>query len=302
MKAVRPAFPDGHFYSPIVNIDEISARQDRLWPREPHVVGIDFAPDRQREFLTKQLRQFTREYDYPEDFEPSGPSYQFFTRNPQFSWLDARVLFAMLRQLAPEHMIEVGSGYSSLLTADVSRRFLGGRLNFTCIDPYPRQVLIDGVPGITRLIPQKAEELPLALFERLRSGDVLFIDSSHVSKTGSDLNYIMFEIIPRLRVGVVIHFHDIFLPHDYPREWVLREGRSWNEQYLLQALLVFTNGFEVLFGSSYVFHYFPTELTNALDGRVFGGGSFWLRRAGQTAPAGRRGLSGRIRGHGGMRP
>jgi hypothetical protein len=111
--------------------------------------------------------------------------------------------------------------------------------------------------------------------------DVLFIDSSHVAKTGSDVNFLYFDVLPRLAKGVNVHVHDIFLPHDYPRHWVVDEKRSWNEQYLLRALLMYSSAFQVVFGCSYAFYAFPTLVQRALafpDGRAFAGGSFWMRR------------------------
>src|SRR5262249_1946304 len=151
----------------------------------------------------------------------------------------------LLRYWQPRRLIEIWSGYSTLLSADVNRRFLGGSMQLTCIEPYPREFLRRGIPGVTRLIEKKAQDVELDVFAELEAGDVLFIDSSHVSKTGSDVNRIYFEIVPRLRPGVHVHVHDIFLPDDYPREWVLGENRSWNEQYLLRALLMYSTRFRV---------------------------------------------------------
>ena len=280
MFARRPAFPDGHFYSPVVDPDSISSRQDRIWPATPTVLGIQFRAPQQRKFLTGDFRRYVREYDYPDQPSAEAESYRFYDRNPQFSWLDSRALFVMLRRLRPDRMIEVGSGFSSLLTADVNRRFFDGRLDFTCIEPYPPPPLQQPVPGITCLIQSKVEDVPLPEFQRLRRRDILFFDSSHVAKTGSDVNYIMFEILPRLAPGVVVHFHDIFLPNDYPKEWVLEEGRSWNEQYVLRALLMYADAFQVLFGSAFVFHYFPDLVAEILGGQRFGGGSLWLKTMG----------------------
>ena len=106
----------------------------------------------------------------------------------------------------------------------------------------------------------------------LLSKNILFIDSSHVSKTGSDVNHIYFEIIPRLKKGVVVHIHDIFLPSDYPQDWVLNQGRSWNEQYVVRALLMYTRAFEVLFGSAYAVHKYPQLVQRISGGKLEGGG------------------------------
>lgn len=178
-------------------------------------------------------------------------------------------------------MLEVGSGFSTLLTVDVKHRFLGGNLDITCIEPFPRPFLKSGLNGLTRLIERKVQDVALVEFEQLMPGDILFIDSSHVAKTGSDVNFLYFEVLPRLRPGVRIHVHDIFFPNDYPKDWVIEQNRSWNEQYLLRALLMYSTAFGVVFSSSYAYWRFPDLVRNALalpDGRVFGGGSIWLER------------------------
>jgi hypothetical protein len=178
-------------------------------------------------------------------------------------------------------MIEVGSGFSTLLAADVNRRFLDSSMEITCIEPFPRPFLRNGVPGVTRLLEAKVQDIPLHEFAALEAGDILFIDSSHVAKTGSDVNFLYFEVLPRLAHGVRVHIHDIFLPHDYLRSWVVDENRSWNEQYLLRALLMYSRAFRVVFGCSYAFWRFPELVRTALAhplGHAFAGGSFWIER------------------------
>jgi predicted O-methyltransferase YrrM len=269
-------FPDGHFYSAVVNVAELARERARVWPDEPTIVGIDFRHESQRRILVEEFPKYAGDFDYPFDLPPGSPEYAYRRNNPVFSMFDATTLFVLLRSIRPTHMIEVGSGYSSLLVADVNRRFLGSSLDFTCIEPYPRPFLKEGIPGMTRLITKRVQEAPLGEYQRLGAGDILFIDSSHVGKTGSDVNHLFFEVIPRLRAGVVIHVHDIFLPHDYPVERVLGEKLSWNEQYLLRALLMFSDTFEVVFGASYARHYFPELLDEAARATL--SGSFWFRK------------------------
>ena len=159
---------------------------------------------------------------------------------------------------------------------------MNGSCNFQCIEPYPRDFLVAGVAGISELITQKVQDVPLNMFEKLQKGDILFIASSHVCKTGSDVNFLYFEILPRLKSGVMIHIHDIFLPFEYPVEWVLDENRSWNEQYLLRALLMYSDTFRVFFACNYAYMEFSGLVSKALDlpsGRGLGGGSFWLEKA-----------------------
>ncbi len=279
--AKQPAHPAGHFYSPVVAPEEIARREAEIWPADPQVLGIDFDDASHCTVLDEWFPRFMPDWDYPEILDETPDLDRFYTRNSQFSWLDCRSLYVILRALAPRRMIEVGSGFSSLLTADVNHRFLAGDVDFTCIEPYPRAFLRKGIDGISRLIEAKVQDVPLDTFAALESGDLLFIDSSHVAKTGSDVNYLFFEVLPRLAKGVYVHIHDIFLPHDYLRDWVIRENRSWNEQYVLRALLMYSTAFRVVFGCSYAYHRFPDRVARALAhpaGHAFAGGSFWIQR------------------------
>lgn len=277
----KACYDDGHFYSPVVDTHDVEQREATIWPAAPEVLGIDFNDASHLRVLEEWFPRHLPDYDYPEVLDESADLGDFFTRNSQFSWLDCRTLFVMLRELRPRRMIEVGSGFSSLLTADVNRRFLDRSIDFTCIEPYPREFLRRGIDGVSRLLEQRVERVPLGTFEELAAGDLLFIDSSHVAKTGSDVNFLYFEVLPRLTRGVHVHIHDIFLPHEYPRDWVVGENRSWNEQYLLRALLMYSSGFDVLFGCSYAFQRFPELVVRALahpKGHGFAGGSFWMTR------------------------
>lgn len=280
-KPVQSLFPPGHFYSPVVDPAALQPRRAELWPTHPVVLGIDFDDASHLRVLGEHFPRYLGDYDYPETLPETPDLAQFFTRNSQFSWLDCRALFVLLRAWQPRRVIEVGSGFSSLLVADVNRRWFDGTIDVVCIEPYPRPFLSRGVPGITRLLQAPVQAVPLAEFERLGAGDVLFIDSSHVAKTGSDVNFLFFEVLPRLAPGVYVHLHDVFLPADYPQDWVLAENRSWNEQYLLRAFLMFNSVWRIVFGCAYAHHRFPEQVRRALAhprGRAFGGGSLWLRR------------------------
>lgn len=279
----RPAsHPDGHFYSPVVDPDEIAQRRHEIWPAQPFVAGVDFDDEAHRRVLSEVFPRFIADYRYEEAAPAEDAELdRFYTRNSQFSWLDSRALFVLLREWRPRRIIEVGSGYSSLLMADVNQRFLDGACDITCIEPYPRPFLRRGLPGLSRVIEERVQRVDMSEFARLEAGDILFIDSSHVAKTGSDVNHLYFEVLPRLAHGVRVHVHDIFLPHDYPPDWVIDENRSWNEQYVLRALLMHSAAFHVVFGCSYAYHRFPEEVRQALNvasGRAFGGSSFWIER------------------------
>ncbi len=272
---LKIAFPIGHFYSPIVDPATLS---ETLFAARRDLAGIDFQHERHRQILREWFPLYLPDYDYPDEGDVHEPT-SYFHNNDQFSWLDPRALYVILRHLRPRRIIEVGSGFSSLLIADVAQRYLPGS-RFCCIEPYPRAFLLRGVPGIHELLVERAENLPAQIFEGLGAGDVLFIDSSHVAKTGSDVNFLFFDVLPRLAPGVLIHVHDIFLPLEYPKVWVIDENRSWNEQYVLQALLMYSTRFEVLFGSAYAAAVLGEEVIAALnrpDGHGMSGGSFWLR-------------------------
>lgn len=274
-------WPLDHYYSPVPNNRTLTREpaRSRVWPEQPRPsVGIDWREQEQ----VSLVRGFARFGDFELPERPTGDPRDFHLGNDMFSRLDAWVLQAMLRHLRPERMIEVGCGWSSLLSARVNREHLGGSMQFTCIEPYPPDYLAGiGVEGISRLIPERVEELALDPFSELRGGDVLFIDTSHVVKTGGDVVFLFQEVVPRLAPGVVVHVHDIFMPRDYPEAWVL-SGRAWNEQYLVQSFLSFNSAFRILLGSAWLTHCRPDVLESVLPDYPAsygdGGGSLWIER------------------------
>jgi hypothetical protein len=250
--------------------------RSRVWPQFPRATpGIEWREEAQVAILRDELGQLS-EFVFAD--APTGDPHEYHSGNDMFSRLDAWILQAMLRHHRPKRMIEVGCGWSSLVTARVNREHLGGSMRFTCIEPYPPNFLGDGVDGISRLIVSRVEELPVDLFLELRADDVLFIDTSHVVKTGGDVVFLFHEVLPRLALGVVVHIHDIFLPDDYPQEWVF-SGRAWNEQYLVRSFLTFNHAFEVLLSVGWLTHRRPDVLAKTVPGYpAGGGGSLWVKR------------------------
>lgn len=271
------AFPAGHYHSPIPSPDDMLRRQHELWASRETLVGVDMQVPSQLDLL-ERLRPYVAAINYP--VEASTDPNQYYYQNGMFPVLDAEFLFGALCLLKPERVVEVGSGFSSLVMADVNRRILHGAMDITCIEPYPRDFLMVGVPGIARVVASRLEEADPALFEELQSGDVLFIDSSHVSKTGSDVNYLFFDLLPRLRPGVYVHLHDIFLPDEYPQSWVMDEQRSWNEQYLLHAFLMHNNAWRVVWMAYYMVSRHMPLITSVFPRcpSLGSGGSFWMQR------------------------
>jgi len=273
-------FPAGHYYSPMYDADALRERRMQIWPERPRSMpDVRWRDEAQVELCRDVFAQQTPlELARHQDADESI----YWADNDQYPALDAWVLAALLRSVKPARMIEVGSGFSSLITARVNREELDGALDFTCIEPYPRGFLTKGVPGITRLREELVQDTPLEVFDELAAGDILFIDSSHTVKTGGDVSWIFGEIVPRLAPGVYVHVHDIFLPGDYPEPWVV-EGWGWNEIYLVRAFLSYNDTFEVIWGAQYMLQNHPDEVLAAFPGqREYlhrGGGALWLRRS-----------------------
>jgi predicted O-methyltransferase YrrM len=270
-----------HFHSPVPDTTVLGTptMRARLWPEEaPEQPGLDWRGDAQLALVAELAKQEAMRFP-----QTSEDPHEFFSTNPAFSPHDAWALQAMLRHLRPRRMVELGSGWTSLLAARVNREQLGGEMSLVCVDPYLQDFLRGGVDGIGELIEEGAEELPLEFFAELGPGDVLFIDSTHTVKTGSDVVYLFGEVIPRLAPGVVVHVHDVFLPGEYPPQWVL-SGWSWNEQYLVQAFLAFNREFEVVLSLGWLAHRHPEVVEAAVpdfEGFYPGrGGSLWIRRTG----------------------
>lgn len=279
----RPAmrFDIGEFYSPMYDTRDIPQMRDRLWPAHPRATpGIEWRGKEQRDlclevFAAQSPCRFPRFSEDPTEY---------FVDNGQYPPLDAWVLEGMLRHHRPRRIIEVGCGYSTLVSARVCREDLGSGTELTCIDPYPKPFLLEGgLPGITHLRAEKVEDAPLELFDDLAAADVLFIDTSHTVKTGGDVTWLFNEVLPRLRPGVVVHIHDIFLPYEYPEPWVL-EGKGWNEMYLVHSFLQFNSAFEILWGAAYMLGKHGEDVITAFPEfsrhAAMAGASLWIRRTG----------------------
>jgi hypothetical protein len=256
-----------HFYEPIPDTQSLP---ETLWSQPSELEGIDMNESMQLDLLRNHFSKFRDEYNNLPVEPPPG-------QKRPFRGVDALVAYCMIRHFQPELIAEVGSGWSSLVLGQVAAKNKNSAL--ICIDPFPSDVLRKGFPGLRSLIEKKIQDIDLEFFSQLDSGDVLFIDSSHAVKIGGDVNYLFLEVLPRLRPGVIVHVHDIFLPFEYRRDWVLGEFRFWTEQYILQAFLTFNSQFEVLLANSYLNHYHRPELKAAFPGlSSWAGGSFWMRR------------------------
>lgn len=270
-------FPPGHYYSPIVDTKELKQREKELWNSAPTALeGINLNIGHQQK-LVQQMSPFYA--DIPFAFEKKE-GLRYYYNNNFYSYTDALTLSIMMRLFKPKRIIEAGSGFSSAVMLDTNQLFLQGAVQLSFIEPYPERLnslLTEQDKKHAAVIQENIQQVPLSFFESWEGNDILFIDSTHVAKTGSDVNYIFFHVLPVLKPGVLIHIHDIFYPFEYPKDWVL-SGRNWNEAYMLRAFLTNNNEYEVLFFADYlhknhsgIFSEMPLFYKST-------GANFWMRK------------------------
>ena len=245
LQSLNRFVPPGHFYSPIPALEDIVRDQARLFPNPlPCTLpGIDLREAEQMALLNECIPFYT---EMPFAPQPT-PGLRYHFENGAYSYADAIFLYFMLRRLRPRRVIEVGSGHSSCVMLDTNALFLGNSAELVFVEPYPEllhSLLQPGDADRVRILPQRLQDVPLELFATLEANDILFIDSTHVAKIGSDVITVFDRILPSLKPAVVVHFHDIFYPFEYPCYW-LEEGRAWNEAYMLRAFLQYNAAFQI---------------------------------------------------------
>lgn len=263
-----------NYHSPVPDtreLDELDFRERADFLALCHVDAAG-----QLSFL-ESIARWAAETDSLPGEQPSPDDFHW--NNSFFGNLDALTYYCIVRELKPRRIVEIGCGYSTMLSARAS--VLNGHTELLCVDPHPAKVLT-GLRGVKRVLAVRAQRLPREFFDELGDGDILFVDSSHVSKIGSDVNFLVLDVLPRLRDGVLVHFHDVFLPYEYPRAWV--DGLAFlNEQYLLAAFLLFNERFELLALNQYLSRVHRDGLEKAFA-RTFPPqplvepSSLWLRR------------------------
>lgn len=245
------AFPAGHFYSPIPDQEDVHKFFESFDSKKVMLPEIDINKEGQLQVF-QDVVQFYNKCPFP---EKQTDGYRYYYDQDWFCYGDALMLYSFLRKNIPNRIIEVGSGYSSAVMLDTIDHFLSqNQIEISFIEPFPNRLmslLNDSDKKRYNIIDAKVQELPLDTFKSLHSGDLLFIDSSHVLKCGSDLQYLMFEVLPILPEGVFVHFHDIFYPFEYPSDW-LKDGRYWNEGYLLRAFLSYNREWSIYMFNSYL--------------------------------------------------
>jgi hypothetical protein len=248
-----------HYYEPLPDFRAITPEQIQ---RRREFASIDFRWD-------EQLRLLGALESYAGELPESE------VHNDYFSGLDAVVYYSLIRHLKPRRIIEIGGGYSTRIAGKALAANQSGRL--TCIEPFPER--LNGSSLGIELITKRVEEIDVSFFSSLKANDILFIDSSHTVKFGSDVCYEFLEILPSLKRGVWVHVHDIFFPHDYPAEWLLKRRLALNEQYLLEAFLAFNRGFEVALANYWLaLVHVPAVRRLFASAGPSGSSSFWFYR------------------------
>lgn len=271
LAGVPPALfkvPPGHFYSCFPDISMVESRWDRIFGEPANgLLGVSENFDVQLE-LAASLEKYIASFPYK--LSPNGDEisctyegrplrYRCFEGNTTFH-LDAVILQAMLRSLKPQRVIEIGSGYSSAIMLDIREMEGWGNQELTFVEPYSQDyffpLLRPEDRDTIRIIEQPLWEVDRAEFESLGSGDLLFIDSSHVAKIGSDVYDYLFNVLPLLKSGVLIHIHDITSYFEVAPNW-FTNGWYWNEGAFLRAFLMYNDSFEIIFHSSLLREKFP---------------------------------------------
>ena len=266
-----------HYYEPLPDFARITIDQTS---RRRCSEAIDFNLGRQVESVRRLGERYRAEL-----LElASNAAVGFDFQNDYFAGLDAAVYYALVRDLKPARIIEIGSGYSTRIADLALHRNAaeGRRGRLTCIEPFPEPRLMDARLDID-LIEQPVEHLAVDVFNVLTAGDILFIDSSHAVKFGGDVCREFLDILPSLKPGVWVHVHDIFFPHDYPAEWLLEKRIAFNEQYLLEAFLSYNQTFSVQIANYWLALEFAADVAALWPdiqkaARHQGRASFWMRK------------------------
>jgi hypothetical protein len=260
--------PPGNYLSPLSSQADI----DRAIRAKSDLPGIVLDEEAQLDLL-KQLAGWWS--DVPEG---GSASHRYYSENAMYGLADAAVYFGMLRYIKPKRIIEVGCGLSSAVAMDYADAY-DSDLSLTFIEPNPQRlesIMRPSDRSRCTVIDKQVQDVDLSVYAALEPGDALFIDSSHIVKPGSDVNWLYLEVLPTLPSGTFVHIHDIFWPFEYPVEW-LQERRDWTEGYLLRALLTDSDRWRVLLFSNWLWQN-HRELFRGANSRGPGPGSFWMVR------------------------
>lgn len=223
-----------------------------------------------------ELKGFSRELVAPISDDPDSPE-GFFWENGQFGYSDALSYYAFIRSRKPKRIVEIGAGYSTLVASKAIEA--NGFGSITCIEPFPRPFL-ESTPHVEEVVKVPVQDIDAGWINaKVADDDILFIDSTHTVKIGSDCLHIYLRLLPNLQHRLLVHVHDVFLPDGMPAEWARNNHIYWTEQYLLLAYLLDNPSVQVEWGSHYHLKYNRESLQALGPSHVLpGGSSFWFTR------------------------
>ena len=272
------------YYSPLNDCDQLETNRD-VWKSQEISADINWEIEEQMAVARKIGRYVEELRDIP--IHPPADGSLFAWKNNFWENADAIAQYGIVRSHKPARYVEIGCGWSTLLLkkALAENAKEGSRTDVTLIEPYPNPRLFKHFPSHWTIHRSTIQRASLVIFDSLEAGDVLFYDGSHCSKVGSDVNWFFFKILPRLKPGVIIHLHDIFLPNEYPEPWIFERGQTWNEQYVLQAFLMNNRDYRILIANRFLFTQRQKELEQLYQSiQPVYGSSFWMQK-GATAIA-----------------
>lgn len=271
----RLAFPPGHFASPIPNPEEV-LNDKQLFDEDQVIADINLNESGQMD-LFSQFGDILNNNIY----NNSSGDTRYHFENGMLGPMDGLMLYSMIRYFNPKKIVEVGSGYSSAIMLDVNNNFRNNDMDLTFIEPYPdrlKSLLREEDFSAVTILEEKIQQVDLTIFDALEANDILFLDTSHIVKTGSDVNFWLFNILPRLKPGVIIHIHDIFWPFEYPKEWI-RQQKCYTELYLIRAFLMNNKDYEIQLFNNYLQKRYPEIVEKQLPVLMnTQGGSIWLKK------------------------
>ena len=269
---IIPVCPGG-YSSPYASKKEIKQYNFNA-PYPETLQGIDLNTTEQMDLLNT-FDLFYNELPFTDEKQKR---LRYYYNNSWFGYSDAIFLYCMLRHLKPKKIIEVGSGFSSSVMLDTNELFFENSINCTFIEPYPQRLesLLNNCGKNFEILKSKVQEISKEVFQKLGENDILFIDSSHISKFNSDVNYLIHQILPELSDGVYIHFHDVVYPFEYSKKAILNGD---NEAYILRAFLQYNKEFKIAMFHSYLRRMYTAEIKNRFPLlSQHSGGSIWLKK------------------------
>jgi len=271
-------FPvSNHYYEPQFDFRKIK----HSFSDERSLPAIDWNIQEQLQTLRAFIH--TGELEHIPAEKPITGGLNYYWNNGSFESGDAEYWYQLIRTKRPNKIIEVGSGNSTLMAINAIRRNREDdpdyRCKHVCIEPYEMPWLEKS--GVT-VVRKKVEDIDISFFSELESGDILFIDSSHMIRPEGDVLFEYLQLLPSLKAGVIVHVHDIFSPRNYPDEWLRDKVRFWNEQYLLEAFLSHNASWKIVGSLNYLHHNHYDALKNACPNLTPDRepGSFYIQRIG----------------------